>query len=252
MKKKTIKSALPIYGVAILWLLLGIICPRMLLKGGFLAGAAVVSVLAYLGLSKVFKGREIEVREAANSGDAAIDRMIEEGRKQLDSLKAINAALPAPDITANLNRMTEAGESIFRILEKDTSKAESVRRFMNYYLPTAEKLMNSYRMLVEENAKGADIEHAMKSIENSLSMIAAAFEKQNENLFKNRAIDIETDIDVLENLMAGDGLIGKGSFKDVAKPKKEAASVPKTGSTPVLTLDPMGTAAAAAVQEEEK
>lgn len=209
MKKRVIKSAIPIYGAAAIWLLMGLICPKMLLKGGFLIGAAVVSVLVYFGLSKVFKGRIVEEREAANSGDREIDRMIEDGRKQLDSLKAINAALPAPEITKALDRMVEAGEGIFKILERDTSKATAVRKFMNYYLPTAEKLMSTYRILTDEKAHGSDIEHAMKSVENSLGLIADAFEKQRENLYKNRALDIETDIEVLETMMSGDGLIQK-------------------------------------------
>jgi len=48
---------------------------------------------------------------------------------------------------------------------------------------------------------------AMRSIENSLGMIADAFEKQLDNLHRDRTLDIETDIDVLEAMMASDGLI---------------------------------------------
>ena len=79
MKKKRIKSAIPIYASAAVWLLLGLICPRMLLKGWFLLLAAVLSAAAYFLLGRVFPGREVEVREAANSGDKTIDALIEEG-----------------------------------------------------------------------------------------------------------------------------------------------------------------------------
>lgn len=213
MKKKLIKSAMPIYGTAALWVLLGLICPRMLLKTWFLIMAAVLSVGVYFVLTKVFPGREVEVREAANSGNREIDRMIEEGRKQLDNLRSINAAIPDAAITGRLDRMVAAGEQIFKVLERDTSKATSVRKFMNYYLPTADKLMSTYRTLTEDRVKGAEIGHAMQSLENSLEMIACAFEKQCDNLYKNRAVDIETDIDVLETMMSGDGLIGKGNME---------------------------------------
>ena len=43
--------------------------------------------------------------------------------------------------------MTEAGGKIFDILEKEPSRAGEVRRFMNYYLPTADKLLTQYREL---------------------------------------------------------------------------------------------------------
>ena len=207
MKKKLIKSAIPIYGAAAVWLLLGLICPRMLLKLWFLAVAALLSAAAYFALSRVFKGREVEVREKANSGDKSIDALIEEGRAQLDSLRRANVAIPDAAISQKLDRMEKAGEEIFRILERETKQANAVRRFMNYYLPTADKLVQSYLQIKSTGAAGENIDRAMQSVENSLGMIADAFEKQLDNLYKDKALDIETDIDVLETMMAGDGLV---------------------------------------------
>ena len=92
---------------------------------------------------------------------------------------------------------------------------QAVRRFMNYYLPTADKLMTSYRLMMETDSPGENIAHAMKSVENSLEMIATAFERQLDNLYKDKSLDIETDIQVLETMMAGDGLTG-GSFTQQA------------------------------------
>ena len=213
MKKKRIQSAIPIYGSAAVWLLVGLIAPGMLLKGVYLLVTVALSASAYFILSKLFPGREVEVREAAHSGDRSIDALIEDGRKQLDSLKAANAAIPEADITAKLNRMTVAGEEILKVLERDTSQAKAVRRFMNYYLPTADKLMSTYRMMRETANPGENIEHAMRSVENSLGMIADAFERQLDNLYKDRALDVETDIDVLETMMAADGLAQMGGAR---------------------------------------
>ena len=44
------------------------------------------------------------------------------------------------------------------------------------------------------------------AVENSLDMIAVAFEKQVDNLYRNTHLDITTDIQVLENMMAAEGL----------------------------------------------
>lgn len=207
MKTKKIRSAIPIYAAAAVWLLLGLICPKMLLKGWFLMLAAVLSAAAYWGASQLFPGRVIEVREHADSGDAKLDGLIEEGRRRLDNLIVANKAISNADISLKLDRMVSAGEEIYRLLEKDTSKAEAVRKFMNYYLPTADKLMVSYRMMMESENRGENITQAMHSIENSLGMIADAFEKQLNNLYADRKLDIETDIDVLETMLAGDGLL---------------------------------------------
>ena len=106
--------------------------------------------------------------------------------------------------------MAAAGEEIFRLLERDTGKAQAVRRFMNYYLPTADKLMETYRMMRGSRMTGENIAASMKSVENSLGMIADAFEKQLDNLYRDRKLDVETDIEVLETMMASDGLTEKG------------------------------------------
>lgn len=213
MKKKRIKSAIPIYASAAVWVLLGLICPGMLLKGWFLIVAALISAAAYFGFSQVFKGRVIEVRENAHSGDRSIDALIEEGRRRLDNLVVANAKIPDVEISAKLDRMVTAGEEIYKLLERDPSKAQAVRKFMNYYLPTADKLMTSYRLMKESENPGENITQAMQSVENSLSMIADAFEKQLNNLYSDKKLDIETDIEVLETMMASDGLIDRQNKK---------------------------------------
>lgn len=207
MKTKKIKSAIPIYGAGAAWLLLGLICPRMLLKLWFLPVAALISAAVYAVLSIFFKGRIVEIREEAKSGDRDVDAVINEGRKRLDSLSGANAAIESADISAKLARMSVAGEEILNLLERDPRQLASVRKFMNYYLPTTDKLMQSYRLMMQSGAQGENMTRAMASIENSLGMIAEAFEKQLDNLHRDRTLDIETDIDVLETMMASDGLV---------------------------------------------
>lgn len=221
MKQKRIKSALPIYGAAAIWLLMGMICPRMLLKLWFIFLTTLISCGVYLGLSRLFPGRAVEVREAANSGDDAIDALIEDGRAKLDRLSAAGASASNEAIAQNLARMCAAGEEIFKLLERDVSKASAVRRFMNYYLPTADKLVETYRMLRDTRSAGENISSAMRSVENSLNMIAAAFEKQLDNLYKDKSLDVETDIDVLETMLANDGLIDVRGMESGAQQAEE-------------------------------
>lgn len=214
MKTKKIKSAIPIYLAAAVWVLFGLICPKLLLKSWFLLLTLCFSIAAYCVGSRVFKGRTIEVRENANSGDKSIDLLIEEGRRRLDNLVVANAKISDSDISTNLDRMVSAGEEIFDLLEKTPSKAAMVRKFMNYYLPTADKLMASYRMMLESTNSGENIRQAMQAVENSLGMIAEAFEKQLNNLYNDKKLDIETDIEVLETMMASDGLIERQSSQN--------------------------------------
>ena len=141
MKKVHIKSAVPIYIAAALWLLVGLLFPKFLLKlPGLLVTAALSAGLGFAA-KRFFPGRDIEVEEKILTGDAAVDREIEKGRERLENLRKANEAIPDAEITKNLDRMYTAGQQIFRELGRDPRKIALVRRFMNYYLPTSEKLM---------------------------------------------------------------------------------------------------------------
>ncbi|MGN0802287.1 MAG: 5-bromo-4-chloroindolyl phosphate hydrolysis family protein [Candidatus Faecivicinus sp.] len=221
MKKVRIKSAVPIYLAAAIWLLVGLIRPGFLLQVGTLILTAALSAAAYLIGSKVFPGKEIEVRERPDTGNAELNRQIEEGRSQLDRLQTYNDALPDPVISAQLDRMTRAGNAILTELEKNPSHMNEVRRFMNYFLPTAEKLMSSYVTFAQSPVKGENVIAAMKSVENSLNMVADAFEKQCDSLYRDQSFDIEADVKVLETLLKSEGLAGGGDFAASAKSANE-------------------------------
>ncbi len=202
MRKVRLKSALPLYGAAAIWLLMGLLTPIYKLWAIFLALA--LSMAGYVVLSKLFPGRTVEVEARAESGDEAVNRQIEEGRKLLKSIHASNEAILDEAISARIARMEEAAAKIFGVLERDTSKKDQVRRFMTYYLPTTDKLLTRYREL-ESGGAGENVTQAKKSIENSLEMIAVAFEKQLDALYSDSVLDIETDIQVLETIIKSEG-----------------------------------------------
>ncbi len=204
MKTVKIKSAIPIYLAALTWILFGLFAPIYELI--FIIIAACVSLAVYLVASVFIPGRTVEVEAAPDSGDKQVDRQIAEGRAALRSLREADEAIEDEAISARLKRMTDAGAKIFDALEKDAARAAEVRRFMNYYLPTADKLLTQYRALMQTGSQGKNIQGAMRSVENSLEMIAAAFEKQLDSLYRHEAMDIQTDIDVLETMLAADGI----------------------------------------------
>ena len=211
MKKVHVKSAIPIYIAAAVWLLMGLVFPKLLLKLPGLIVAVILSVAGYFIGSKLFPGRVIEVEEKIETGDAQLDRDIEEGRARLENLRQANAAIPDPSISAALDRMTRAGDQIFQALGKEPQKVTMVRRFMSYYLPTAEKLMEQYRQLYAAPVKGENITSAMRRIEGSINMIADAFDKCADNLYRDNEMDIDAEIQVMKTMLTGDSLIENAS-----------------------------------------
>ena len=219
MKKVLVKSAIPIYIAAAVWLLAGILFPKALLKLPGLIAVAAVSAAGWFVGTKLFPGRTIAVEERIETGHASLDRDIADGRARLEKLREANAAIPHPGITKNLDRMTKAGDQIFRELGRNPAKATMVRRFMSYYLPTSEKLMDQYRQLMDAPIKGENIHSAMTRIESSLDVVANAFDKCADNLFKDDEMDIDAEIKVMNTMLTGDNLIesATNSIRKVAQ-----------------------------------
>ena len=78
---------------------------------------------------------------------------------------------------------------------------------MNYYLPTTLKLLKSYSLMEKQSYQGENIQAARKKIESILDTLIHAFEQQQDRLFRSEALDVESDISVLETMMASDGLL---------------------------------------------
>lgn len=225
MKKVHIKSAIPIYIAAAIWLLFGLLFPKLLMKLPGLLVTAVLSAAGYFVGSKLFPGREVEVQEKITTGDAAVDREIDVARQRLENLRRANEAIQDPEITKNLDRMYTSGQQIFKELGRDPRKIALVRRFMNYYLPTSEKLMEQYQVLMNAPTKGENITSAMKTIESSLGLAANAFEKCADNLYKDDEMDIDAEIKVMQTMLTGDDLI-KTQMNDIRATAQAASGAP--------------------------
>ena len=87
-----------------------------------------------------------------------------------------------------------------------------IRTFLNYYLPTTLKLLESYSRIERVGVAGENMKKSKENIERIMDLLTVGFEQQVDQLFRNESIDISADITVLEKMMAKDGLNGKSDF----------------------------------------
>ena len=121
----------------------------------------------------------------------------------------VNIRIPDEVMTKRIDRMEVASADIFAYIAEHPEKAAEIRRFMNYYLPTTLKLLNSYDKLSRQRVKGENIQKTMFEIEGMMETIAGAFEKQLDSLFDDDALDIAADISVMESILKQEGLSGE-------------------------------------------
>lgn len=221
MKTKVIPSAIPIYIAAAVWAVFGLFGHLYEMSNILLAIS--LSLAAYFVARKFLPGRKVEVEDVLSTGDRDMDAKLAASAEALKRLRdaASNAASPAA--AKELGRIDAAGRKILVAVVDKRGRFDQVRKFMDYYLPTTDKLMTQYRQLTGAGA-GEQVKRAMSSIENSLDMIALAFEKQLDKLYVDEAMDITTDVQVLETMMASDGLTDEGIRKAMNEARNETAA----------------------------
>lgn len=211
--KKRIRSAIPIYLCALAWAICACFLPMYKISSILICAG--VSIAVWLVAGRIFPGRTIDVEQKPDSGDAEVDRQIEEGRRALGELKAAQAEFEQAGkngLAAPMKRMLDAGDRIFAALEKQPRDSQQVRKFMNYYLPTSVKLISHYKTL-SAAGEGENVLKSLSGIEESLDMIAGAFEKQLDRLYADDQLDISAEISALETMMAADGLTEENMMK---------------------------------------
>lgn len=138
-----------------------------------------------------------------------IKKAIDEGRQFVMEIKDANIAIPGEDISRKLDRLEEVTGKIFDYVEIHPEKFPEIKKFTEYFLPTTLKLVDAYRKLDYQPVKGDNISSAKKEIEETMDTINLAFENLLDGLFEDLAMDISTDISVLETMFAQEGLTEK-------------------------------------------
>lgn len=134
-------------------------------------------------------------------------------QKILDELRAVNDAIPDEEMSDKIDRLEAVSAKIFEQAKSDPDKLPRMRKFMDYYLPTSLKLLNTYAELDAQGVEGENITESKRRIEQTMDTLVHAFETQLDQLFQEDALDVSADIDVMENMLRADGLTGETPFK---------------------------------------
>ena len=206
MKKITHKSAIPLYVAAAVWVLYALLFP--LHKVLHFVIVAALSVAAYLIAAALCPDVVEEVpEEPVSTGNEELDRMLSDGEKAIAEMKRLDDNIRDDVISGQIVRLEQLSGQIFDQVRQTPDKLPQIRKFMNYYLPTTLKLLNAYDRMAAQNVSGENISGTLKKVEDMMDTIVHAFAKQLDSLFGAEALDISTDITVLENMMAREGLV---------------------------------------------
>lgn len=203
-EEKRTRPVLPIYLAALVWPVGALLLPAYRLSNLLIiAGLS----LAVYGLGTKFcPTRVIRKQVPYATGSEDVDTMLSGISANLDKLHALNDAILDPELSAAMTRMEKAGRSIAAAVEQAPDKARSIDRFARYYLPEVIKLMTTYANMEKNGVKGGNADQILTELRRNAATTAKAFENQLDALYSAEAMDISTDIEVLDGILKSQNL----------------------------------------------
>lgn len=128
----------------------------------------------------------------------------------LAEIRAVNDAVANPKLSAQIDRIGVITAKILDYQKSHPEKSPQLHSFLSYYLPTTLKILRAYGQLESQEVSGENITAAMSRIETMMDKVVEGFEKQLDQLFQGDVMDITSDVDVLERMLAKDGLSSSG------------------------------------------
>lgn len=159
----------------------------------------------------------VEVKPQENSGlgrveQEALNGLMAQGQDCIRRLRDMNDAIEGEVISLKLFRLENILKEIFGRVQEHPEQVPQMRKFMDYYLPTTLKLVQAYAEFDDVSAPGEHILSAKTEIEGTLDTINQAFEELLNKLFMDAAMDVTTDAQVLQTMLAQEGLTREPEF----------------------------------------
>ncbi len=122
----------------------------------------------------------------------------------LRAIRAANDRIADPVLSEKIDHLELVAGKIFREVEEHPEKQRQAATFLNYYLPTTLKLLDSYAKFEEAGIEGENLSRAQERIEETMDALIKGFDKQLDDLYCSEAMDIDSDIRVMENMLRRD------------------------------------------------
>ena len=143
----------------------------------------------------------IEERIRMGERSEEIQKILDIGQEYVDKIHDSNRLIKEKDITMKLDRMEKIVATIFREVDLNPEQSGKLGMFLNYYLPTTEKLLNAYIDMNEKEIGGPNIKNAKRDIEHAIDMLIVSFEGILNQFYEEQELDIASDIATMELLI---------------------------------------------------
>ena len=161
-------------------------------------------------------------KNSADQQNTQVRAVLEQGKAYIEEVRRCNDAIPGEEVSQKIFRIEIITQRIFDRAEEHPEIIPDLKKLMEYYLPMTVKLLRAYADMDMQPVQGETIQSSKREIEDTLDTINEAFENLLDDLFEDTAMDVSSDISVLNTLLAQEGLTGD----DFAKLKDQTKAEP--------------------------
>lgn len=214
MAKQVKRSVAPIYLAGAVWLIFALFFSLHQVWDYLLCGAVSIGVL--IAGRAVFPDKTYEVpdpkpkepEKPKTTGNPEIDALVKERDRAVSEMRRLNNAIEDAKLSRQIDHLEAVTRKIIDLVVAEPKKLPQIRKFMSYYLPTTLKILNSYDRMGSAGVDGENISTTKQKIEAMMDTIVTAYDKQLDALYGEEALDISTDITVMEQMLQQEGLSG--------------------------------------------
>jgi len=200
-----VKSARAVWAAVFTWLACSFLFP--IYQIGWLIATVAITVTVALIVKKTTKPETRRIEVPFSSGNPEVDDAVKEFDRVAGIVESGRAAVAGkyPKTAVSMGNIVSLLGKIAEDIAEDPADLKRCRRFMNYYLPITAKLSEKYVSIADKD-NVANVVETRESIECAFVQIEAALKKQYDALFADDALDITTDVAVLDTMLKKDGL----------------------------------------------
>ena len=178
--------------------------PSLVITGGIVMGALLVIVAAIMFISLKNSNDEAKNKAEVAGMDPADAEVMAQARKELTSLRVLNARIREPEIRNASNEICGIMEKVLSALKTEPSRIGDAQMFLQYYMPTQKSILSKYQQISESGVEHAELKDKVMA---HLADIKTATEKQLANVYENDMMDISAEMELMNYSIKEDGLV---------------------------------------------
>lgn len=178
--------------------------PSLVITGGIVMGALLVIVAAIMFISLKNSNDEAKNKAEVAGMDPADAEVMAQARKELTSLRVLNARIREPEIRNASNEICGIMEKVLSALKTEPSRIGDAQMFLQYYMPTQKSILSKYQQISESGVEHAELKDKVMA---HLADIKTATEKQLANVYENDMLDISAEMELMNYSIKEDGLV---------------------------------------------